>query len=195
MRASRLEGIAAAQQLHLGLFRQTGRAYGAEQPRTNQYEQVFLPSGQRRQIHVGNLHRRDDGVVVGYFAAVHYLGRVGLQFQRSQRQVANAKGNHRCGSIAHIIRQVPAVRAGIGDELCFVEALGVVQRLLGRVPVDAVGVPLQRRQVVQLGRLFAFLLLSPAEPFGGLAGAGRLQGFRRCFLIHTPAFCGQPLPV
>ena len=62
-------------------------------------------------------------------------------------------------SLENIVGDVTAARAGIGDELGFVELLGNSERLLRREPVAAVGFLLQRGEVVEQGRLFSFLLM------------------------------------
>ena len=63
----------------------------------------------------------------------------------------------------HVLSKIPAVGAGVGDELFLVERLGVVEGLLRRKAQQPVGVPLERGQVVEgrwaLGFFLAFSLL------------------------------------
>ena len=74
------------------------------------------------------------------------------------------KGQRLCGDFGqlagaalHILRQIAAVRAGVGGKTLFIQRLGVVQGLLGSVAQQPVGVALERGQVVKLGRVFCFL--------------------------------------
>ena len=55
-------------------------------------------------------------------------------------------------SLAHIIRQISAVGAGIGTELLFVKALHIVKCLLCGVTVDAVCIALERCEIVKQRR-------------------------------------------
>ena len=70
------------------------------------------------------------------------------------RQVDHAGSRFR-----HVGGQIPAVRAGIGQQLLFVEALGVIKGLLRRVSEQAVCLTLQGGKVIELWRLFLLLLL------------------------------------
>ena len=56
----------------------------------------------------------------------------------------------------HISGQKPAVSAGIGAELLFIQRLEIVQGLLGRIAELPVGIPLEGRQVIEGGRLLRF---------------------------------------
>ena len=65
-----------------------------------------------------------------------------------------------CGQpVPQIMRQESAVRSRIRRQFLFVKRLRVIERLLRRITVNSVRVPLQRGQVVELGRL---LFLLPA---------------------------------
>ena len=61
--------------------------------------------------------------------------------------------------LENIVGNIAAARAGIGDELGFVEFLGDGERLLRREPVATIGFLLQRGEVVEQGRFFGFLLM------------------------------------
>ena len=65
----------------------------------------------------------------------------------------------RCYLLEHVLRNVAAPRAGIGDVLLFVERLRDAERLVGREAVARVGILLKRREVVQQGRLLLYLLV------------------------------------
>ena len=72
-----------------------------------------------------------------------------------KRQYSRQCLNDIPGGTLHILGQILAVRPGVGDELCFVKLLGVIQRLLRRIPKIAVGFSLQRGQVIELWRIAA----------------------------------------
>ena len=117
--------------------------------------------------HLFHLHCGDDGVMVGYIL----VGDQGLHIR--EEIGAAVKGWHLrrqmedTGSrLRHVGGQVPAVRPGIGQQLLFIQALGVVQGLLCRVAKHPVCLPLQSRQVVEFRGLFFFL-------FTGSGGADR----------------------
>ena len=99
-------------------------------------------------------------MVVGYILigdhGLHQREEVGAAIKGRQlcRQVDHA-GSRFC----HVGGQIPAVRAGIGQQLLFVEALGVVEGLLRRVSELAVCLTLQGGKVIELRRLFLLLLL------------------------------------
>ena len=87
------------------------------------------------------------------------------------RAVADLCGIHACGRVCvqqlcrdahqlrhlcrHTVREIPAVRAWVGHELLLVQRLQIVQRLLRRKAQLAVGLALERGQVVERRRLFA----------------------------------------
>ena len=97
--------------------------------------------------------------MVRYLLVVHQRQNIGKKLR------AGVEGRHprrqmqdHGGGLRHVNRQIPAVRAGIGQQLLFIERLGVVQGLLGRVAEHPVCLPLQGGQVVQLGRLLRLFL-------------------------------------
>ena len=62
-------------------------------------------------------------------------------------------------SLLHAVREKATVRARVGAEALLIEALRIVQRLLGGVTEDAVGLALECGQVVERrGSLALFLL-------------------------------------
>ena len=121
------EGITAAikscrdRLIHIRLRRCT------QQLAADQEKQVTLAQGQSFDIHFFNLHRGNNGMVVRYIL----VGDHGLH---QREEVADpVKGRQLCRQVdhagsrfCHVGGQIPAVRAGIGQQLLFVEALGVV---------------------------------------------------------------------
>ena len=83
--------------------------------------------------------------------------------------------DHTGGCFRHVGGQIPAVRAGIGQQLLFVEALGVVKGLLRRVSEQAVRFTLQGGKIIELRRLLLFLLLRD-----GSTGDGHTLAHSRC---------------
>ena len=128
-------------------------------------------------------------MVVGYiFVGNHCLHQreevcAAIKRWQLRRQMDDAGGCFR-----HVGGQISAVRAGIGQQLLFVEALGVVKGLLRRVSEQAVCLPLQGSKVIELRRLFLLLLLRDRGTGDGRTLAHGRCLFRRCrigeFLRH-----------
>ena len=79
------------------------------------------------------------------------------------------------GCFRHVGGQIPAVRAGIGQQFLFVEALCVVKGLLRCVSEQAVCLPLQGGKIIELRRLFLLLLFRDRG-----TGDGRTFAHDRC---------------
>ena len=90
-------------------------------------EQIALAQRQTLDICLFNLHRGDNGVVVGYTLVgdhgLHQREKVcaAIKGRQLRRQV-----DHTGSRFCHVGGQIAAVRAGIGQQLLFVKALGVV---------------------------------------------------------------------
>ena len=99
-------------------------------------------------------------MVVGHLARVHAA--MGERAQTadiaSQQFVALQLFEQLGDGLENIVGNIAAARAGIGDELGFVEFLGDGERLLRRESVATVGFLLQRGEVVEQGWLFGLLL-------------------------------------
>ena len=154
-----------------------------QQLAADQQKDIALAHRQRRHIRLFQFQSGNQGVVVGYLLVVHQRQNIGEKVR------AGIEGRHPCrqmqdhgGGLRHVARQIPAVRPGIGQQLLFVERLGVVQGLLGRVTEYPVYLPLQGGQVVQLGWLFRLFLPYQGYTHGLLPvtgvpnGLGVLQG-------------------
>ena len=100
-------------------------------------------------------------MVVRYLFAVqnpaHFRGQVKPLGKGQQAQQIRHK---MLCCLAHILGQILAVRAGIGQQFLFIKLLGIVKGLLCREAEQAVCLPLQGSQVIKFGRLFR-LFLSP----------------------------------
>ena len=121
------EGITAAikscrdRLIHIRLRRRT------QQIAADQQEQTALAQGQRFDIHFFNLHRGDNGVVIGYiFVGDHGLHQREEAAAAIKRRQLCRQMDHTGRRFRHVRGQIPAVRAGIGQQLLFIETLGIV---------------------------------------------------------------------
>ena len=99
--------------------------------------------------------------------------------------------------LRHALRQIPAVRSRVGQQLLFIQGLRVVQRLLRGVAEQTVGVALERGQVVEPGRLFpAFAGFHRYDPcFLATAQGGdalRLRAILRALAFGREGAAVQP---
>ena len=156
--------------IHIRLRRRT------QQIAADQQEQTALAQGQSFDIHFFNPHRGDNGVVIGYILfgdhGLHQREEVAAAIKR--RQLC-CQMDHTGDRFCHVGSQISAVRAGIGQQLLFIEALGVVKGLLRCVSEQAVCLPLQGGEIIELRRLFLLLLLCD-----GSTGGDRTLARRRC---------------
>ena len=98
-------------------------------------------------------------MVVGYFLIVDDRLRItgnGDPFAK-RHSIGNQIHQHR-QAVCHITGQIAAVSTGIGAELLFIQALQIVQGLLGRKSKHAVGISLQSSQVIKGRWLFELFL-------------------------------------
>ena len=95
--------------------------------------------------------------MVGDLAAVDDLLHMDGNRLLHGKRPARVRHQSRKGS-RHILRQKAAVRAGVGDEPFFVKTLGIIQGLLCRKSQKTVCIPLQCCKVIELRRVFGFLL-------------------------------------
>ena len=143
MLSLRREGMAATLERGRDRFVHMGFRRRAQQLAADQEEHVPLTHGQDADIRLFHLHCGDNGVVVGYVLIGDH------SLHQREETGAPVKGRHLCrqvdhagGRFRHVRGQVPAVRPGIGQQLLFIEALGVVKRLLRRVAEHPVCLPL-----------------------------------------------------
>ena len=131
--------------------------YGAEQPGGNQPQDIPLPGREGGKICVCHAFRRQQRMVVGDLAAVddllHMDGKRLFHSKRPARICHQPRKGCR-----HILRQKPAVCAGVGDEPFFVKALGIIQGLLCRKSQQTVCIPLQCGKVIELRRILGLFL-------------------------------------
>ena len=138
-----------------------GRGYRAEQFGADKVHQLALTFRKAGEALFYKFGRGKDGVVVRYLFAVqhpaHIRGKCKPLGNGQQPQQVRHKMLYR---LAHVLGQILAVGAGIGQQFLFVKLLGIIKGLLCRETEQAVCLPLQGGQVIELGRLFC-LFLSP----------------------------------
>ena len=136
------------------------RGNGAQQLAADKRHQLLFALRQSVKAVACKGRRGDNRVVVGN------LGAVDDAPDLRRKLCALHKGKHRqqrrnkvsC-RLRHILGEIIAVGAGIGQETLFIQALRVVKGLLGGKAINAVGFPLQRGKVKELRRQRSFLLL------------------------------------
>ena len=138
-----------------------GYSHGAEQLGADKVQQLAFTLGKAGESLLCKFGRGDDGVVVRYLFAVqnpaHFRGQVkplgkGQQPHQVRHKILCCP--------AHILGQILAVGAGIGQQFLLVKLLGIIKGLFCRKSEQAVCFPLQGGQVIELGRLFC-LFVSP----------------------------------
>ena len=154
-----------------------GRGHGAQQLAAHKGQQFLFPLGQPVKAFLHKFHRRDNGVVVAYLFAVQHpaklRGQVKPRRKGKQRPQAGHKAFRRW---QHIIGQILAVGAGIGQQLLFVKLLGIVKGLLGGKSKQAICLPLQGGEVIEAGRLLRLFLPCYRHTNGLRRFTGGFQG-------------------
>ena len=164
-----LELVSGALQRDGGLRIAAGVAHSADKAQGDQVQHRQLPGGQLRKVGGLQRFRGDDGMVVGHLlpvddlSGVHGGGGVRGDITLFLHHLHQPRQHPR-----HVLREVAAVRPGVGDELLLIEALSVVQSLLRREAQLTVGVPLEGGQVVErrglLRPVLAFHILHRCRP-------------------------------
>ena len=156
-----------------------GRGHGAQQLAAHQGQQFLFTVRQPGKALLHELRRGDDGVVVAHLGAVQDAADLrGERRTLHERQHGNEVGHDARRRLLHVVGEKAAVRPGIGQQALFIQRLGVVKGLLGGEAEKPVGLPLQGGEVVQLGRLFGFLLPLDGSTNGLRSPAGRLDALR-----------------
>ena len=167
-----------------------GRGHGAQQLAAHKGQQFLFPLGQPVKAFLHKFHRRDNGVVVAYLFAVQHpaklRGQVKPRRKGKQRPQAGHKAFRRW---QHIIGQILAVGAGIGQQLLFIKLLGIVKGLLGGKSKQPVCLPLQGGEVIEAGRLLRLFLPCYRHTNGLRRFTGGFQGLGVVCVFH--AFTGR----
>ena len=136
-----------------------GCSHGAEQLGADKVQQLAFTLGKTSETLLYKFCGGNDGVVVRYLFAVQHPA-----YFRSQRkslgkgqQSQQIRHKMLC-CLAHVLGQILAVGAGIGQQFLFVKLLGVIKGLFCGKTEQTVCFPLQGGQVIELGRLFCLFL-------------------------------------
>ena len=171
------------------------RGNGTQQLAADKGHQLLFALRQSIKAAASKGRRGDNRVMVGNLGAVddapdlrHKLRALHKGKHRQQRR---SKVSCR---LRHILGEVIAVGAGIGQEALFIQALCIVKGLLGGKAVNAVGFPLQGGKVKELRRQRSFLLLFERNANGLRRFASRFQRIRSgsvgnafTFRVHAAA--------
>ena len=144
---------------HNGFRIDMGLGHGTQQTQGHQLQHRFFSRRKGRKVCILEISGRDYCVVVGYFLIVDDRLRItgnGDSFAK-RHSIGNQIHQHR-QAVCHITGQIAAVSTGIGAELLFIQALQIVQGLLGRKSKQAVGISLQSSQVIKGRWLFELFL-------------------------------------
>ena len=93
--------------------------------------------------------------------------------------------------LAHVLGQILAVGAGIGQQSLLVKLLGIIKGLLCRKTEQAVCLPLQGGQVIELGRLFCLFLPLDRSTDGNCTRAFFFERICGFCIRNAPTVCFQ----
>ena len=151
------KGSALAVRKYLGFFRDIRAADGAKNAQREQLQELSFSGRNRRKRGIRTGERGDQREVIGHLTAVADLRDVYLR-----RNIHSTDFRGDCHILRdtrlHIVGEIATVRARIGAELLLIQALRIVQRLLGGIAEHPVGFTLQRSQIIELRRRLKFLL-------------------------------------
>ena len=160
-----------------------GCSHGAEQLGADKVQQLAFTLGKTSETLLYKFCGGNDGVVVRYLFAVQHPA-----YFRSQRkslgkgqQSQQIRHKMLC-CLAHVLGQILAVRAGIGQQFLFVKLLGVIKGLFCGKTEQTVCFPLQGGQVIELGRLFCLFLPLDRRTDSRCPGTGLSQSVG---LVHA----------
>ena len=170
-----------------------GLRNGAEQAQGNQFQYGTLSGRQAGERSFFEIGSGNDRMVIGDLFIIDDLRGVYMKRDAAHLRHCRSYIAYECWqTVRHVRGQIPAVGAGIGAELLFIEALEVVQRLLGGEAKNPVGVALQGGEVVKGRRLFSFVLALDRLYHCHLTAAGFLQGFGLRLILHAFAASIKP---
>ena len=169
-----------------------GCGHRTEQFGADKVHQLAFTFGKTSEALFYKFSSGNDGVVVRYLFAVQHPA-----YFRSQRkslgkgqQPQQIRHKMLC-CLAHVLGQILAVRAGIGQQFLFVKLLGIIKGLLCRETEQAVCLPLQGGQVIELGRLFCLFLPFDRSTNGSCACAFFFERICGFCIRNAPTVCFQ----
>ena len=163
-----------------------GLGHCTQQTQGHQLQHRFFSRRKGRKVCILEISGRDYCVVVGYFLIVDDCLRItgnGDPFAK-RHSIGNQIHQHR-QAVCHITGQIAAVSTGIGAELLFIQALQIVQGLLGCKSKQAVGISLQSSQVIEGRRLFGLFLALHFFDCDSCTLTGFFQLLCACSVTHT----------
>ena len=144
--------------------------------------------GRIRRKSRGRMAGDEQSMVVCHLPAVHrtvvQLSARQVGSLMAETRMAGERGQQRGYLLEHILRNIAAPRAGIGDELLFVKFLRDAERLFCRESMPRVGLFLESGQVVQQRRLLGCIAAFDLYNLHAVAAPDCGTGFvRRRFRI------------
>ena len=169
-----------------------GRGYRAEKFGADKVHQLALTFRKAGEALFYKFGRGKDGVVVRYLFAVQHTAHIRGQVKPLGKGQQPQQVRHKmlC-CLAHILGQILAVRAGIGQQFLFVKLLGIIKGLLCRKSEQAVCFPLQGGQVIELGRLFCLFLPLDRRTDSRCPGTGIFQSVGLVHAGNASTVCFQ----
>ena len=169
-----------------------GCSHGAEQLGADKVQQLAFTLGKTSETLLYKFCGGNDGVVVRYLFAVQHPA-----YFRSQRkslgkgqQSQQIRHKMLC-CLAHVLGQILAVGAGIGQQFLFVKLLGVIKGLFCGKTEQTVCFPLQCSQVIELGRLFCLFLPLDRRTDSRCPGTGIFQSVGLVHAGNASTVCFQ----
>ena len=111
-------------------------------------------------------------MVIGYLLVVNHLRSLNRKRHACRKRHGLCNTPYQSRQLfLHVMGQKTAVCSRVGHQTLFIQGLRVSQRLLGCVAKDVISIPLQRGQVIKLGRFLGLLLSDSACDCYCLTGA------------------------
>ena len=169
-----------------------GCGHSAEQFGTDKVHQHTFTLGKASEPLLCKFGGGKDGVVIRYlFAAQHPPHIRGQVKPLGKGQQPQQVGHKMLCRLAHILGQILAVGAGIGQQFLFVKLLGVIKGLFCGKTEQTVCFPLQGSQVIELGRLFCLFLPLDRRTDSRCPGTGIFQSVGLVHAGNAPTVCFQ----
>ena len=169
-----------------------GCGHRTEQFGADKVHQLAFTFGKTSEALFCKFSSGNDCVVVRYLFAVQHSA-----YFRSQRkslgkgqQPQQIRHKMLC-CLAHVLGQILAVGAGIGQQFLFVKLLGVIKGLFCGKTEQTVCFPLQCSQVIELGRLFCLFLPLDRRTDSRCPGTGIFQSVGLVHAGNASTVCFQ----
>ena len=169
-----------------------GCGHRTEQFGADKVHQLVFTFGKTSEALFYKFSSGNDGVVVRYLFAVQYPA----HFRSQRKSLGKGKQPQQIRHkmlyrLAHVLGQILAVRAGIGQQFLFVKLLGVIKGLFCGKTEQTVCFPLQCSQVIELGRLFCLFLPLDRRTDSRCPGTGIFQSVGLVHAGNASTVCFQ----